>query len=194
MIDGVGNQPLSLILESAYTAGSVTLRPERMGNFDCYVLEGISDFGNIEAWLSPEHGFNALQYKVRTTGNQRYGDTPVAELGVEEMVLTVTDIGMTTVDGVIVPKSGTYRKQVRMKDGSVHGSVVHSERDQIELSPDFAASGAFTPRLPDGSRVSDEQFPGFVFTFMNGKMRRGIDERAQKLIDEIREGLSRRRS
>jgi hypothetical protein len=64
-------------------------------------------------------------------------------------------VRFATVGGADFPVACLVRQTRRYSDGNVQRTWAECARSNVDLAPDFAAAGAFVPRLRDGTALTN---------------------------------------
>jgi len=174
----------------------VRLQPEpvQIDGVLCRVLEVRTPSGLLTAWVSPERGYKALKWQLRAGPDDLHRDgQSLKTLGMVESVTTVDSVRLETIDGHVVPVAGTMTNEARFMDGTHATTRYKVERSHIDLDPDFEALGAFKPKIPNGTRVVDLDFPGIAYMWRDGRIVQRIDdETVAQITREMRKERQQR--
>ena len=161
------------------------LRPDTepiRGNL-CYVLEGITKYGRITAWISSDNAYNALKWSVEKGPNDLVNDKPAGTI-VEKSIYEFDLVDFHEVNGIIVPKDAYLTTTGKLSfDGKTIARYTY-QISQVSLKPDFKALGAFTPNVPEGTRVKLLEVPGVRYVWRNNKAVLDVNEATFEKIDK----------
>jgi hypothetical protein len=177
------------IAELLGEAAGLYLRDEQenISGVSCYVLEATTKHGKVTAWVAPEKGHNALKWSIHKTSGDLFNKRPIYS----DSCLAVFDsVEVQKVNDVFVTTGGCLTYTVNFADGRTNVSHHKYKVSEVDLNPDFEALGAFAFNLPDGTRVSVEEYPGVRYIWQSGKIVPDVDaptfEEIDKMVDEIK--------
>ena len=143
---------------------------ETVNGIACLVLKAKTKYGTFTAWIAPERGYNAMRYIVRKSDRDVLrDDIHIVDQGITEWTEVADSIDVQEIDGVFVPMSGKLTRKTKSSDAWERTTHVQAKRSEIVLKPDFKALGAFEVRIPDGTKLEHEDFPGLPIRWMNSK-------------------------
>lgn len=164
---------------------------ERLGDEECYILEGSTRYGKVTAWISPEKGYNAIRYTINKYVGDLYDSQPISHSPeqtpgqqVEDSLFQVDVSEVRQIGDAFIPVAGHFMYSIRYRDGNISEDHYDYMRTDITLKPDFAAIGAFVPSLPNGTKIHNLDFPGVIHTWDNGTFTPRVDDATIKSITE----------
>jgi hypothetical protein len=148
--------------------------PENVLGVPCQVLEGVTPYGKVMAWIAPSKGYNALKWVIEKAPADRFDARSIAsqwpEAKLSQWTATFQASGIGKVAGVSVVTEGTFDLRIQSDtEKESHGHYVY-RRSGIVMHPDFTAIGAFRPKVPDGTRVQYNDVLDFRFEWRDGRM------------------------
>ncbi|MGA2071125.1 MAG: hypothetical protein ABSG97_07220 [Sedimentisphaerales bacterium] len=149
----------------------------------CYVLEGVTKYGHITAWIAPDKAYNALKWSVGKGPNDLVYDKP-AGASVERGIYEFDLFDFQEVNGVMVPKNASYTTTVKISGAGKNIGRYTYQVSHVSLNPDFKALGAFTPNVPEGTRVKLLEAPGVRYVWRNGRAVIDVNEATFEKIDK----------
>ncbi len=149
----------------------------------CYVLEGVTKYGHITAWISPDKAYNALKWSLEKGPNDLVNDEPVVK-GMEICISEFELFDIQEVNGVIVPKNACFTSTVKLSGAGKSVARNTYRISQVSLNPDFKAIGAFTPNVPEGTRIKLLEAPGVRYVWRNNKAVIDVNEATFENIDK----------
>jgi hypothetical protein len=153
-----------LMLKNAFEL-RVRNQPEPVKGVPCLVIEARRTTSGVDTqytlWFDPAHGYHIAQADVRAGPN---GASPAA-------VFRVNEVEFRQMDGVWVPTSAEADTWLRLPDGSVWSSKMHTRITAIWVNPKDKPVNVFglLNDVPDGSRV---QLVGDAY-HKKGKLQNG---------------------
>lgn len=173
------------IFELLEMSDRVVLREslEDVGGESCYVIEGLSKYGQTTVWLAPSKGFNALKYSVHKESQHFINDSLASDHGIIESHVDV-ELDIQAIEGVFMPVSGKIVNSTLRKEGKRHTTTYEAKRTEIDLDPDFEALHAFELNLPDHTFVHDEDFDGVKWNIIGGKLKPYVDDVSMDAIEQ----------
>lgn len=162
------------------------LRPEMepVDGYPCWVIESAGPFGSYTVWLDPSAGCQPRRAVVRKDAEHRYQtrDRTVADVkypvrSLESVEWELSDVQVEVVDGHALTTAATLVERQNWSTGEQR--FVRRCQRAVDLTPDFAARGAFKIDVPEGTRVIHQGFSRangtFDYTWVNGapQHRRG---------------------
>jgi hypothetical protein len=179
-------------------------QPLIIGGDACDTILGKSESGDYRVCLDPERDYAIRSATVVRRGdNELFGQkmssmkpSPLAgkERGVQtsyetEDSFSITDVSITKIEQHWVPTSATLHFESKFADGRVTAWVTRVNRTFETFSPDFAASRAFVPDFPDGTRVYKAGLGSIRFTWQKGKVQAAVDDQTITAIDRSIDAL-----
>jgi hypothetical protein len=148
---------------------------ERVGDFQCYVIEGQTRFGRITAWFDPEKGFALTKYIVEAASNDIEMDNlTVANAfkldGVTKR-LEATIEKFAEVNGVWLPVKIDENEYASLPQGDFHKTTRTIQIDSWSVNPDFEALHAFEMNdIPNDSVWQFTDDPATQYRWNGGKL------------------------
>jgi len=146
---------------------SVARKTEEVDGFPCYVLSAITDHGHYTLWLDPSHGYLPRRVSVKKRSDDVFDDKPLTTISrLSEVDFSMENVEIERKGQFFVPVSCDITEVWRGEDGSVVQTArARHKRTSVDLSPDFESLRAFEPDIPDGTRVSHQDFVEYGMTF-----------------------------
>ncbi|MBN1359269.1 MAG: hypothetical protein JW993_01700 [Sedimentisphaerales bacterium] len=154
------------------TAQTLTLRQakEETGGALCYVIDAETSSGRYNVWIDPTRGYHIVRAQVRKTDDDLYNGKPlnkyrsqtlaaarlpagVTVRSLPELVsytFTLTSATYEERDGVWVPMACQYEDVLEDEAGKTW-TQASLKTLEMDCDPDFTASDAFKPDVPDGT-------------------------------------------
>lgn len=166
--------------------GNLQLHNDRkdINNVSCWVLEAVTEYGKITAWIAPDYGYNALKWTIQKTERDLFRGNPLLAEGLKMWVATFEADEKQKIKDVFVITGGLFTLSMTDKIGKKPTRYHKFKRTEVDLNPDFEALGAFQINLPEGTVVTNEDIPGIKFVWSNGKLVPYINKPAMKQIDK----------
>ena len=164
---------------------NMSMRPDMelvRGNL-CYVLDGVTKYGHVTAWIAPDKAYNALKWSVEKEPNDLVYDKP-AGASVEKGIYEFDLFDFQEVNEVIVPKNACYTSTIKLSGSGKSVARDIYQISQVSLNPDFKALNAFKPNVPDGTRVKLLEAPGVRYVWQNNRAVIDVNEATFEKIDE----------
>ncbi len=182
----LSTERIDQVLESA---GSAVLRgaKERVGDYDCYVIDASTKGGKIAVWIDPAHGYNIAKAEIRKGPGDGTGQSMPRDRDSQYLSFEVDSF--REVDGAWVMAGAEIRA------GEVHGADSWDSQSRysltdIVLHPDHETLRSFVPDdVRDGATVTIEGVPGIVYTWQNGELIPNVDEYVIGAIDKVADEL-----
>jgi hypothetical protein len=172
-LDGIiyGNNHKSVadLLSNASSLHLMGNQEEIAGTF-CSVLEAVTKYGKVTAWITPDKGYNALKWSIHRTSQDFLDDKTLSEKGLKvcKSVFEASEIQKIG-DQYIITKGGFTQEDITLDDQKNTRNNKY-ERTEVILNPDFEALRAFEINLPEGTVVSNEDIPCIKFVWTDGKL------------------------
>ena len=143
---------IDIILRQADSL-SVRNRTEKIGGYDCYVINAKGKHGAYKVWIDPEHGYNIAKLMLRrTTGDLRLGK-PMG--GKAKLLFSLNNIRFEKIDNIWIPIEADRKTNQTYVSGDFSKSSGHIKRTEVILNPDHDALGSFVLNdIQNGTRVS----------------------------------------
>ena len=161
----------------------------------CYLVKGTTEYGMVKVWVAPEKGHVAMKYAIEKSAEDRFNDSFVKELnsgvpgsGISRWSTVLDSVDVSEVDGVFIPVSAHLCQTITLDTGRKVEFHYQCKREDIQLSPDFAALGAFQIDLPNGTPVAIDEAPAIRFLWQDGLPVVVVDS---SVLDGIDESLAR---
>ncbi len=200
---GDGGVRLPDILRSSLTLEVRNDRPEIDGHLT-YVLESQGQSGKIKLWLDPKCGFHPRRIEVHKSGKDLLNGRPVsstrsrvnivANKQLEKYSVVIDSFKIGEINGVLVMTGANTTETRTYSDGYEVRTIYDFKCSKIDLNPDFNALKPFEIKCPDGTPVSDQDFPVGRFMVLGGKIVPAedptfeeIDKRRKcKIVEELK--------
>jgi len=152
--------------------GNLQLHNDRedINNVSCWVLEAVTEYGKITAWIAPYYGYNALKWTIQKTERDLFRGEPLLAEGLKTWVATFEADEKQKIKDVFVITGGLFTLSMTDQFGKKPIKYHKFKRTEVDLNPDFKALGAFQINLPEGTVVSNKDIPGIKFVWSNGKL------------------------
>jgi hypothetical protein len=136
---GQDKERVDVILRQA-SKTSVRRRPERVGDSDCWVIDGVTSRGHYTLWIDPQHGYNLAKAEVR----RKPGDRDRGHLFPKDSSeqASVLNVRFEQIAGAWVPTESEAVFETRSPGGWFRATTRHRIRD-IVLQPDHQARDSF---------------------------------------------------
>ena len=186
-LDGyLANDQVGLV-ELLRQAKDLRLHPskETVQGVECYLLEASTDHGTYKVWLDPSHGYLPRKAIVQKRGGDVFDHKPLTETPLLEADFILSAVEIQQVDGRLVPVACETEETWRLRDGRSQTMHTAHKRARIDFDPDFQAMGAFTPDIPNGTRVNYQDYTetGLAYQWMDGKLVPLVDDADIKDMD-----------
>jgi hypothetical protein len=159
-------------------SSNLSLKPEKE-NIDgrpCYVMEATGKYGYYKLWVDPDCGYNIRRAIMRKKLGDIMEDGDVlSKEGTEAIEIIVDQIKLENFNGVWFPVEGTAVNNQVYKGKEYHYQYVAS-RSNIKWNPDFEEIGAFKMDLPDGAFIRNDEMPGILYEWQDGRIIPYIDD------------------
>lgn len=153
---GQDQERVDAILRQA-TKIFVRPRPERMGNSDCWVVEGVTPRGKYTLWIDPQHGYHLAKAEVTRQPGDRDRDHWFPKDASEQA--GVVNVRFEQIAGLWVPMESESTFQTRNPDGWLQSKARH-RITEIILQPDHSARRSFALMpIRNGAKVVIEGAP-----------------------------------
>ena len=195
---GLENQRISEYLR---TCSNLTMRDkvEDIEGNPTYVIEGQGNQGKIILWLDPAKRYLPRRVELYKTSESVYYGQPLASYHSERPELkdkrikdykAISDsINIDDINGIYFITSGRMSESQIFTDGSKFILTSNFNISDISLMPNFDALKPFDIKVPDGTPVSNGDFPGGKFEVRQGKIvSAGTSfEQIDKTIDGLKQ-------
>ncbi|MCE5185285.1 MAG: hypothetical protein LLF76_04070 [Planctomycetaceae bacterium] len=151
----------------------------------CIQLEMNAPYGKVKVWLDPVKNYSLLKYSLEKTSQDLWTDKPLAETIMNEWSVVVEDIEVKKIGDHFIPIKGTYTRKTIFKDGKEKIIRSATQRDQIDVNPDFEAMGAFKLSIPNGSILFNREVRNIPYEWINGELVPYIEDMALDSLDSI---------
>jgi len=170
------------VAELLVGAAELRLRNVRqdIGGTSCYVLEAMTEYGKVTAWIAPEKGYNTLKWAIHKTSGDLFNEKPIS---LTSWAAVFDAVELQKVDDKFITKGGTLTHTRNFTDGHTTVSRFKYKVGEIDLNPDFEALGAFVFNLPNGTKVSMKEFPGIPYVWQNGQPVTVVDQKFLDVLD-----------
>ena len=135
-------------------SNGVSVRPqtERVGEWECYVIDADTKHGRYTLWIDPAHGYNVAGADVqKKESDLAYGKR--MEAGMHgSSCYRVVRFGQA--EGVWLPMEMELHGELKWGGGFFSRGKSHVKRTSVTLSPDRDALGSFVvDDVPNGAQV-----------------------------------------
>ena len=148
----------------------------------CYVLEAVTEYGKVTAWIASNKGYNALKWIIHRTSGDFLDDKTLSEKGLKTSNSAFEATEVQEIDSQYVITKGFFTETGINQDGEKTIRNNEYKRTEVDLNPDFEALGAFQINLPEGTVVSNEDIPSIKFVWSNGKL---VPKTGHLVIEDI---------
>jgi hypothetical protein len=172
-------------------SSEVAMSREIIGDVNCFVIQGVSIYGKVTAWIAPQKGYSTLKWSIE----RRKGvDTLNGKLSTMDCWEEVFEnVETREISGRFVPVKGTYTKT--MVPNKEFGRVVIRKDyavGEVQLNPDFKSMGAFKADLTNGLKVYVEEAPGILYKWKDDVVVADADgptfEEIDKMMEKVKAG------
>jgi hypothetical protein len=164
------------------------MREEDLEDIPCYVLEGITKYGKVTAWIAPQMGYSAQKWSIEKRSTDLFDDNPnPAAL----WIAAFDSVRFQEVNNKFIPTRGVFTLRITQKDGSEFSSRETYTTSDVQLNPDFAVMEAFKIDLPNGTRVYSQEAPGIRYKWKDGAVVSEVDGHTFEEIDKMIEDLKK---
>lgn len=167
------------------------LRPEleNISGVPCYVLEAMTEYGKITAWITPDKGYNALKWSIHKSKHDFFDETPVYKLEIDSWIAVFDSVKVQRLDNLYVTTGGNLTLTIDYAKGHKSVSFYKYKVGEVQLNPDFEAMGAFKIYLPNGTRLFVEEHRGVRYIWQNGEIVPAdapTFEEIDKMVEELK--------
>lgn len=174
---------------------------EDIDGYLTYVLESQSEYGDISIWLDPNSGFHPRRIELHKSGDDILNGQPLASSRpnndlfpsepLQEYSIVVESVKIDQIEGTFVITGADVTESWTFSGGQVVRISYDFKLSKIDMNPDFNALKAFVEiKVPDGTPVYDQDFPGINFTVVGGKIVPADDptfDEIDKIVDELKQ-------
>jgi len=167
----------------------LSIRQENIGGLNCFVLEGVGDYGATTAWIAPDKGYNAVKWMILKTDGDLFDDVPVSAV---RWTAVFEASVFTRLNGLFVPTAAVFTLTDTYQEGNTYTTREQYSLSEVVLNPDFAALSAFNVNLPNGTKVQVRESPGIRYIGKDGAAAPAVDgptfDEIEKMVDHIKAG------
>jgi hypothetical protein len=174
-----------LLIES----GNVHLHEKRenLNGTLCYVVESITRYGKVIAWIAPEKQYAALKWSIQKRPSDLFNDGPV---NVNSWLAGFVADDLQKVGDFWVTNVGCLTLRIEEDANNTNTTRYKYNVSDIQIDPNFEALGAFKIDFPDGTPVKIAEVPGIRYIWQDGKIVPNVDaptfKEIDKMVDEIK--------
>lgn len=142
---------------------------EKVGDFECYVIEADTKRGKYALWIDPAHGYNIARAQIsRTEGDIVFGKP----LGSEFSIVGSFEVVRFEQNGdVWIPMEIHSRGGSKWPGGHFSKGESHTKNTLVTLNPDHEALGSFVlDEVRNGATVHILGVPDITYTWREGKV------------------------
>ncbi|GEM_PF-6183314 len=152
---------------------------ENIDGHQVYVLEGKGKRGKIRIWLDPNANFLPRRLEIFKTDEDLLNGRPVKlakedniikNKQLKEYSLKVDEVKIQKVDDMNIMTDANITEIRTYADNYKITAHYPFHILKINLKPDFASVKAFDINLPDGTPITNNNFPGSKFEVRQGKI------------------------
>jgi len=131
----------------------VRRRMQKVGDYNCYVIEATTHKGKYTLWIDPEHGYNLAKAKcLITKGNSLYETT--AKKG-ERYYTSLDNVKFEQVDGTWVPFGAEIVYDWKVPGKYKYRETIQFKAKEYQLNPDHDALRSFdSDDIQNGAKVT----------------------------------------
>jgi len=166
-----------------------------------YVLESQSDYGDISIWLDPNSSFHPRRIELHKSGDDILDGQPLASSRpnrklfprepLQEYSNVVESVKIEEINGISVMTEANITESWAFSSGQVVRISYDFKLSKIDMNPDFNALKAFVDiKVPDGTPVYDQDYPGINFMVVGGKIVPADDptfDEIDKIVNELKQ-------
>jgi len=159
-----------------YDRVSVRPQKQRLGDWECYVIDADTKHGKYTLWIDPAHGYNVARADIQKKDSDlAYGKH--METGMHgSSCYRVVRFGQA--EGVWLPMEMELHGELKWGDGYFSRGKSHVKRTSVTLSPDHDALGSFVvDDVPNGAQVRIVGVEG-KYKWQDGQV---VDEKGNKV-------------
>ena len=202
-------KPLADILAEESSVLKMLPLMQIVNGFPTYVLEATTPYGHYTVWMDPNCGYSPRRVIVERGPKDLYDGKPVstprpvsqhnAHLSprpTRERARFELEISkIEQVGDCLIATQGTGNITETFSDGSIEKCNTECECTFVDPSPDFNdIPNAFVLDVPNGTPVSNVDFPAGRFKWQNGKMVSDIDGLVIEQLDDTAEEIMKEKA
>lgn len=168
-------------------ARNISVRPEteRVGDWDCYVVEAETDSGTYKVWFDPDHGYSIAKAVV----DRNEGDKDVTRTLGKDMVAQYTYemVRFEKYGDAWIPVEGKETNYQTWGKSLFSSGTSDWKIMEMQLDPDHEVLGSFrTDDIREGSKVFLTWAPGIEYRWEDGGYKGRVDqENLETLVHEV---------
>lgn len=159
-------------------SNGVSVRPqtERVGDWECYVIDADTKHGKYTLWIDSAHGHSIARADIqKKESDLAYGKRMEAGMHGSSCYRVVR---FEQVEGVWFPMEMELHGDLKWGDGYFSRGKSHVTRTSVTFNPDHDALGSFVvDDVPNGATVNIIGFDG-AYRWQNGQV---VDEKGNKV-------------
>lgn len=165
-------------------------------DYDAYLLEAKTQYGVVRVWISPDAGNNCLKWEILKAQTRFYRDGAITDDQFTHLAAVYDVERIERIDGRYVTTQAKCSYIVKEGDKELSNSTQRYKLTNIDFDPDYEAMGAFKIQLPEGTVVSDGDFPdaGVKYRWTGERLETVVDESVIGAIDTHVDQLRQSRS
>lgn len=151
---------------------SVQDKPEKIGTFDCYVIEAVvKNRGKYTIWIDPKHGYNIAKAVVKKGLGDWAFKKDYVLTGKASVFSSIRNVRFEKIDGVWIPMEANIVKNFTRPNGDFTKQKIRCKRTEIILNPDHDRLGSFLPTdIPNKAQVSVYPITNTRYIWQDGEV------------------------
>ncbi len=147
---------------------------EDIEGHSCYVLKASSEKGDYTVWIDPQCGYNFRKLTIKKDCSLSHE----------------VHVKLGNINDTWFPCEGNLTEHLTYEDGATDNFYYESQRTNVIFNPNFEEMGAFKmDGIPNGTLISNFDFPGIRYMWQNGKVVTVVDQRTLGVLDNQIEQL-----
>ena len=167
----------------------------KITGYNTYLVEADTKYGIVKAWISPDLDYNCLKWEIIKEPNQFYRDGKFTNDWFTEWTAVYDAEKVEQIDGQYFITQARSNYRVNNGDIVLANRTYHFNLKNFDLNPDYEALGAFEIQLPEGTVVTDKDFPGVRYQWIGGQLVTGrMQTLTQGLAEDVMPAAKSERS
>ena len=198
-LDGFLVDNINIVETMLKSNNTIRDKKESILGDECFVIESDSQNGHFILWVDENAGYNIRKAIIKLNSNALYSSKSLSKNApkgnikhnipkLDMVELELKDVKILKIEGNYIPVAGTLIRTNTYDNGKINRVQYTTNREDIQLNPDFDKLGAFVmDGIPNGTRVYNQEMQGIRYIWQDGK---AIIDENKEIIEDMNKAIN----